>query len=225
MLAHANVKWSKILVNSVPLCCDPRSETGVTPSTVLHAQLTEHNPSYAALKVTQMPSWVWAPSTYLPSAVTLSLVVAFEDPDGSIARNLIKAKSLFAFGAQAVVRKWKYKAPHPKARLVRMVDTWIMASVEASTTVLSSSVRPGLQAQHPKPPNNVLTAALAVQSAWEAARGNSSTPVATAGPSRLPPMPAGPSVPLVHSPPSAPPGCKSKRAKKKASFASVITRD
>jgi len=122
MSAHANVKWSKILVNSVPLRSAPASENRVTPSAVLHAQLTEHNPSYAALKITQMLSWVRVPSTYLPSAVTSSLVVAFEDPDSSIAQNLIKAKSLFAFGAQAVVCKWKYKALHPKTHLIRMVD-------------------------------------------------------------------------------------------------------
>jgi len=172
-----------------------------------------------------MLSWVRAPSTYLPSAVTSSLVVAFEDPDGSIARNLIKAKCLFAFGAQAVVHKWKYKAPHPKACLVHMADAQLAASVAASTTMLPGLVRPGSQAQRPKPPNDVLTAAMAVQSAWEAARGASSTPITTAGPSNLPPTPAGPSAPLVHSPSMAPPGRKSKRAKKKASFASAIARD
>jgi len=98
MSARANVKWSKILVNGVPLRSAPASELGVTPSAALHAQLTEHNPSYAALKITQMLSWVRVPSTYLSTAVTSSLVVAFEDPDGSIARNLLKAKSLFVFG-------------------------------------------------------------------------------------------------------------------------------
>jgi len=225
MLARANVKWSKILVNGVPLRSAPHSEMGVTPSAALHAQLTEHNPSYAALKITQMPSWVRAPSTYLPSAVTSSLVVAFEDPDGSIARNLIKAKSLFAFGAQAVVRKWKYKAPYPKTRLIRMADARIAASVAAGSTVLSGTSRPGSQAQRPKPPSDVLTAAMAVQSAWEAARGETPSSVATEAPSHPPPTPAGPSVPLVHSPPTAPPGRKSKRAKKKASFASAIARD
>jgi len=225
MSARANVKWSKILVNGVPLRSAPTSELGVTPSAVLHAQLTKHNPSYAALKITQMPSWVRAPSTYLPSAVTSSLVVAFEDPDGSIARTLIKAKCLFAFGTQAVVRKWKYKAPHPNTRLIRMADAQIAASVAAGTTVLSGTARPGSQAQRPKPPTNVLSAAMAVQSAWEATRGDSSTPVATAGPSNLPPMPAGPSAPLVYSPPTAPPGRKTKRAKKKASFASAIAWD
>jgi len=40
-----------------------------------------------------------------------------------------------------------------------------MASVAAGTTVLSGTACPGSQAQVPKPPNDVLTAALAVQSA------------------------------------------------------------
>jgi len=110
-------------------------------------------------------------------------------------------------------------------RLIRMADARIAASVAAGTTVLSGTARPGSQAQRPKPPNDVLSAAMAVQSAWEATRGDSSTPVATAGPSNLPPTPAGPSAPLVHSPPTAPPGRKPKRAKKKASFASAIARD
>ena len=106
-----------------------------------------------------------------------------------------------------------------------MADARIAASVAAGATMLSGAVRPGSQAQAPKPPNDVLTAALAVQSAWEAARGEPTPSVAMAGPSNLPPTPAGLSVPLVHSPPSAPPRCKPKRAKKKASFALAIARD
>ena len=106
-----------------------------------------------------------------------------------------------------------------------MADAQIAASVVAGTTVLPGLACPGSQAQHPKPPNDVLTATMAVQSTWEAARGHPSTPITTVGPSHLPPTPAGPSTPLVHSPLSAPPGRKPKRAKKKASFASAIARD
>ena len=106
-----------------------------------------------------------------------------------------------------------------------MADARLTALVAAGATMLPGSVRPSSQAQRPKPPNNVLTTAMAVQSAWEAARSDSSAPITIAGPSNPPPMPAGPSVPLVHSPPSAPPGRKPKRAKKEVSFASAITQD
>jgi len=54
-------------------------------------------------------------------AVTLSFVVAFKDPDGSIACDLICAKSLYVFSVQATVCKWKYKVPPPKVH--RLVDT------------------------------------------------------------------------------------------------------
>src|SRR5712691_10252718 len=109
MMARANVKWSKVLINGVPLQ-GTSSVPGPTPSAACHASLMAENPSYKALKVTQMPSWVRAPGTYASSNKDKSsLVVAFEDPDGSLARDLIRAKSLFVFGAQATVRKWKYK--------------------------------------------------------------------------------------------------------------------
>ena len=112
ILARTNVKWSKVLINGVPLF-GAGPATSPAPSAALHASLVDNNPSYKALKITQMPSWVRAPATYQPTQEKLSLVVAFEDPDGSIARDLIKAKSLFVFGVQATVKKWKYKAPHP----------------------------------------------------------------------------------------------------------------
>ncbi|KAH9009321.1 hypothetical protein EDB84DRAFT_1571292 [Lactarius hengduanensis] len=105
-----NVKWSKILINSVP--------TGVSPSASAyspdecHAALVENNPTYSSLNVTQRPSWVRNPSSYANDAVS-SLVVAFEDPDGSLARGLLASKMLFIFGNCATVRKWKQR-PSPR---------------------------------------------------------------------------------------------------------------
>ena len=96
ILARANVKWSKVLINGVPLF-GAGPATSPAPSAALHASLVDNNPSYKALKITQMPSWVWAPATYQPTQEKSSLVVAFEDPDSSIARDLIKAQSLFIF--------------------------------------------------------------------------------------------------------------------------------
>jgi hypothetical protein len=101
-----NVKWSKLLINSVP--------TGVTTSRTArspeecHAALTSDNPSYASLNITQKPSWVKNPTSYPVGAVS-SLVVAFEDPDGSLARGLMANKVLYIFGSCATIRKWKQR--------------------------------------------------------------------------------------------------------------------
>ncbi|KAF8268062.1 hypothetical protein EI94DRAFT_1700528 [Lactarius quietus] len=48
-----------------------------------HAMLVLDNPSYASLNITQKPSWVCDLNSYTEGAVS-SLVVAFEDPDGSL---------------------------------------------------------------------------------------------------------------------------------------------
>ena len=60
ILACANVKWSKVLINGVPLL-GAGPATSPAPSAALHVSLIEHNPSYKALKITQMPSWVGPP--------------------------------------------------------------------------------------------------------------------------------------------------------------------
>jgi len=110
--SRPNVRWSKIIINSVP--------TGVTTDTAAHTSVACHqallfdNPSYRALKVTQLPSWVKPPSSY-PADSSSSLSVAFEDPDGSIATSLIAARHLFIFGAQATIRKWRQPPGRPAA--------------------------------------------------------------------------------------------------------------
>jgi len=217
MMAHANVKWSKVLINGVPLQ-GTGSAPGPAPSAACHASLTAENPSYKALKVTQMPSWVRAPGTYASSNKDKSsLIVAFEDPDGSLVRDLIRAKSLFVFGAQATVRKWKYKAPHPNTRVKRLADARVAARVVTGELQLPDP--PGAQAQAPSRPSTaVFVAASAAQTAWRAQQVAAafSPSVATEGASDRPPTPGSSAAPLVHSPPSAPPGRKAKRSKKKA---------
>jgi len=86
--ACANVKWGKVLISSVPL---GSSAQGPASSVACHSSLVENNPFYKALKVTQMPSWVRKPSSYNPMQTSLSLIVAFEDPDSMIACDLIRA--------------------------------------------------------------------------------------------------------------------------------------
>jgi len=71
-------------------------------------RFTLDNPSYGRLTITQLPSWVCSPFSYTPSSYS-SLVVAFEDPDGSIASGMVAAKWLYLFGAQATVKRWKQK--------------------------------------------------------------------------------------------------------------------
>ena len=107
--ARANVKWSKILINSVPVgIMDNRGPW--TPDEC-HRSLSAHNPSYYALKVTQKPSWVRPPST-LTIGSHSSLVMAFEDPDGTIKRTLLSSKHLYIHGTCAKVARWK-ESPHP----------------------------------------------------------------------------------------------------------------
>ena len=183
ILVCANVKWSKVLINGVPLF-GAGPATSPSPSTALHALLVDNNPSYKALKITQMPSWVRAPATYQPTQEKSSLVVAFEDPDGSIARDLIKAKSLFVFGAQATVKKWKYKAPHPNQRVRRMVDTRLAAKVVAGKATLPG--RPRAQATQPPPSGEVEL--------------EDSAPAAARATSHCPPTPGPSSAAPVHSP-------------------------
>lgn len=100
----ANMKWSKILINHIP--------TGIsstrgpwTPEECHDALLTE-NPSYAALTITQKPSWIKPTNTY-KQKTTSSLVFAFEDPDSNFAHNIITSEFFYAFGTRATVNIWK----------------------------------------------------------------------------------------------------------------------
>ena len=109
--SRPNVKWSKLLINAVP--------TGVTGDTPAHSReachqaLLRDNPSYRRLRVTQLPSWVHKPDGYLANSSS-SLIVTFEDPDGSTLSSLLTQRYLFAFDAQLPVRKWR-QPPHIKA--------------------------------------------------------------------------------------------------------------
>jgi hypothetical protein len=65
-------------------------------------------------RVTQLPSWVKKPSLYQPHSS--SLVVSFEDPDGTSLSSLLAARHLFGFGAQLTVRKWRQPPPSQSKR-------------------------------------------------------------------------------------------------------------
>ena len=100
-----NVKWSKILLNGVPTGAF-KNHPPFSPDR-LHQELAANNPSYASLTITQKPSWVQPPSSYLPGTVS-SLSVAFEDPDGSKLKMLLVERYLYTFGNRATIMKWKY---------------------------------------------------------------------------------------------------------------------
>ncbi|KAI9441604.1 hypothetical protein H4582DRAFT_1933719, partial [Lactarius indigo] len=106
----ASVTWSMVLINNVP--------TGVTnnrgPWTPdeCHEALVVDNPGYAALNITQRPRWVKPPTMFRVNSCS-SLVVAFEDPDGHIARELVNSKHLYIFGTRTRVQLWKHKTDPP----------------------------------------------------------------------------------------------------------------
>jgi hypothetical protein len=163
--ARANVKWSKILINSVP--------TGVSASrgpwtpVECHQTLAAHNPSYATLKVTQKPSWVRNPTTYKIGDHS-SLVVAFEDPDGSQRRSILSNRQLFLLGIRAKVSRWKEKprptqAPNPpnapppdladiaSSESEDEISSTVRALIGPAPPVPASSVRQGAQPPSQQP--------------------------------------------------------------------------
>ncbi|KAF8488156.1 hypothetical protein F5888DRAFT_1754645 [Russula emetica] len=77
-----------------------------------HAALASENPSYIPLIIAHKPSWVKPPSQYTAGSSS-SLVMAFEDLDGTKARMLLGAKHLYAFGTRATLRKWKQRPTQP----------------------------------------------------------------------------------------------------------------
>ena len=120
-----NTKWSKIRLNSI--------FTGVTPHRgaytpdECHAALVAENPSYAALTITQKPSWVRDPTKYSQGAIS-SLSVSFEDPDGTGTQSLLRHNTLFAFGHVITVKRWKQSPPK---RVPSIPATSIPTSISA----------------------------------------------------------------------------------------------
>lgn len=78
----------------------------------VHNALAAENPAYAALTITQQPSWVRDPSTYPSGASSLS--VSFEDPDGTSAQSLLCLRTPYAFGHVITVKRWKKTPPKRK---------------------------------------------------------------------------------------------------------------
>ncbi|KAH9961726.1 hypothetical protein BC827DRAFT_1267379 [Russula dissimulans] len=93
-----NVRWSKLLIHDVPT--NVSKSRGPSNPDECHEALLATNPSYSSLLITRKPSWVCSPSSYHLGSIS-SLVVAFEDPDGSTLRSLLQNRHLYIFGMQA----------------------------------------------------------------------------------------------------------------------------
>jgi len=106
-----NVRWSKLLINGVPTYAS--EDRGPLSPEECHEALHALNPSYATLLVTRKPSWVRTPSSYQQDSIS-SLVVAFEDPDGSALRTMLTERYLYIKGVRAKVHKWKQPQPQKK---------------------------------------------------------------------------------------------------------------
>jgi hypothetical protein len=106
-----NVKWSKLRLNSVPTGKTANREA-YQPIEVHNALIAE-NPAYATLSITQKPSWVRDPRSYASDTLS-SLSVSFEDPDGTCAQNLLRHRTLYAFGHVITVKRWKQSPPKSK---------------------------------------------------------------------------------------------------------------
>jgi hypothetical protein len=60
----------------------------------LHSFLTNANPAYTSLSVTQLPSWVCPPTSYSTGSIS-SLSLSFEDPDGSKLKALLSQHYIY----------------------------------------------------------------------------------------------------------------------------------
>jgi hypothetical protein len=101
LTSRANVRWSRLLINGVPTGA---SETcsALCSAPVSHGHCD--NTAYESFRVTQKPSRACDPS-YAPGKVS-SLVVAFEDPDGTtLALKSLLQRAGFHLRCRAEVRR------------------------------------------------------------------------------------------------------------------------
>ena len=137
-----NVHWGKVLINGAPTGILEGSPAAHSPSLCLQ-ELLEHNSSLCPLKVTQLPSWVRPLYLFQPRSSS-SLVIAFEDPDSTIAPSLIAARHFFCFGACIMVRHWRQPplSKRPCAAVIRQVLAGALATTESSATPPAPAAAP-----------------------------------------------------------------------------------
>ncbi|KAL5637436.1 hypothetical protein ACGC1H_004008 [Rhizoctonia solani] len=106
--AYPDVPWAKLHLANIPVRDSPDSP--VYSEKALEKTL-RLNPAIKDLHIVSPAKWI-RPSDKITGTRT-SAVLVFEDPDGSITRQLIKAP-IFAFGSPITVKRW-HPAPPVKA--------------------------------------------------------------------------------------------------------------
>ncbi|KDN41360.1 hypothetical protein RSAG8_07475, partial [Rhizoctonia solani AG-8 WAC10335] len=97
--------WSTIHLANVPT----RLNSGApvfSEADVIESVLS--NPAISSLAITSQPRWLRKPDSI--TGPRSSVVFSFEDPNGAIARSLLKAP-IYVFGAPATVKPWLPKPP------------------------------------------------------------------------------------------------------------------
>ncbi|KIJ57825.1 hypothetical protein HYDPIDRAFT_60299, partial [Hydnomerulius pinastri MD-312] len=92
--------WSKVMLSGV-LTRTLRDEPVFSDDTLKEALL--RNPIASKLTITQPPRWVRQPETI--DSFKSSVSFAFEDPDGSHLKSLLRS-TLFMFGAPVSAKRW-----------------------------------------------------------------------------------------------------------------------
>ncbi|CUA77644.1 hypothetical protein RSOLAG22IIIB_06696 [Rhizoctonia solani] len=103
-----DVPWRKVHLAGIH--ARNNTDQPITPVEELRQTLLL-NPALLALKITIQPTWLKKPEAI--SGTHTSAIIAFEDPDGSVERTLLKS-TLFAFGEAITVKKWHEKSPARK---------------------------------------------------------------------------------------------------------------
>ncbi|EUC56822.1 hypothetical protein RSOL_201110, partial [Rhizoctonia solani AG-3 Rhs1AP] len=100
-----DVPWRKVHLAGIRARDDP--DHPIASNEVLRQSL-QLNPALQAINITIQPTWLKKPESIV--GTHSSAVIAFEDPDGSVERMLLKA-TLFAFGETVTVKRWHDQPP------------------------------------------------------------------------------------------------------------------
>ena len=194
--SRLNVKWGKVMINSVPTGVTEDHPSAHSPAACWQS-LIDNNPSLRHLKVCQLPSWVRRPSLFQPGSQS-SLVLAFEDLDGSLAPSLIRARNVYAFGAQCRVVRWRNPPPSPAKRAAAEFTKKARNARSSAESVAGSS-------RLPAPPPVSVTQLAALQ---ERALSEGNT-------SAIPDLTAALTESSKRAPTSSPPSTRKKKTLKK----------
>ncbi|EUC58761.1 hypothetical protein RSOL_275150, partial [Rhizoctonia solani AG-3 Rhs1AP] len=100
-----NTAWRKVHLAGIRVRNSP--DLPITSEEDLRHTL-QLNPAFQSLNITVQPTWLKKPENI--TGTHTSAVVAFEDPDGSIERALLKL-TIFAFGETVTLKKWHDRPP------------------------------------------------------------------------------------------------------------------